>query len=63
MIQMFVVRIQAAILSMAGVTENVPNDASAVILKWAMVLLLWIIPAALIRFGIYEFWKKLCRKS
>ena len=57
MIQMFVVRIQAAILSMAEVTENVPNDAVAVILKWTMVLLLWIILVALIGFGIYKFWE------
>ncbi|MDO4167792.1 MAG: DUF6040 family protein [Eubacteriales bacterium] len=52
------VRIHATILSVAEVTENVPNDVAAVILKWAMVLLLWIIPVALIGFGIYKFWEK-----
>lgn len=57
-IQMFVVRIHAAILLMAEVTENVPNDVAAVILKWAMVLLLWTMPAVLIGFGIYKFWEK-----
>lgn len=57
-IQMFVVRIHAAILSMAEVTENVPNGVAAVILKWAMVLLLWTMPAVLIGFGIYKFWEK-----
>ena len=31
---------------------------AAVILKWTMVLLLWIIPVALIGFGIYKFWEK-----
>ena len=57
-LQMFVVRIHSIILSLAEVTENVPNDMAAVILKWTMVLLLWIIPVALIGFGIYKFWEK-----
>ncbi len=57
-IQMFVVRMQSVILSAAEVTEKVPNDVAAVILKWTMVALLWAIPAALIGFGIYKFWKK-----
>lgn len=57
-IQMFVVRMQSVILSAAEVMEKVPNDVAAVILKWTMVALLWIIPAALIGFGIYKFWKK-----
>lgn len=56
--RMLAVRIHATILSVAEVTENVPNDVAAVILKWAMVLLLWIIPVALIGFGIYKFWEK-----
>ena len=30
----------------------------AVILKWMMVVLLWIMPVALIGFGIYKFWEK-----
>lgn len=57
-IQVFAVRIHAVILSVAEITENVPNDVAAVILKWAMVLLLWIIPVALIGFGIFKFWQK-----
>ncbi len=57
-IQMFVVRMQSVILSVAEVMEKVPNDMAAVILKWTMVALLWAIPAALIGFGIYKFWKK-----
>lgn len=57
-IQMLVVRIHATILSVAEVTENVPNDMVAVVLKWVMVLLLWTMPAALIGFGIYKFWEK-----
>lgn len=57
-IQMLVVRMQSVILSVAEVMEKVPNDVAAVILKWAMVALLWVIPAALIGFGIYKFWKK-----
>lgn len=57
-IQMFVVRMQSVILSVAEVTEKVPNDVAAVILKWTMVALLWVIPAALIGFGIYKFWNK-----
>ena len=56
--QMLVVRIHSIILSLAEVTKNVPNDMAAVILKWTMVLLLWIIPVALIGFGIYKFWEK-----
>lgn len=55
---MLVVRIHAVILSLAKVTENVPNDVAAVILKWVMVVLLWLIPTALIGFGIYKFWEK-----
>ena len=57
-IQWIVVRIHAVILSMAEVTENVSNDVAAVILKWMMVVLLWIMPIALIGFGIYKFWEK-----
>ena len=57
-IQVFAVRIHSIILSLAEVTENVPNDVAAVILKWMMVVLLWIMPAALIGFGIYKFWEK-----
>lgn len=57
-LQMFAVRIHSIILSLAEVTENVPNDVAAVILKWMMVVLLWIMPAALIGFGIYKFWEK-----
>lgn len=57
-IQMFVVRMQSVILSAAKVMKKVPNDVAAVILKWTMVALLWVIPAALIGFGIYKFWKK-----
>ena len=57
-IQMFAVRIHFIILSLAEVSKNVPNDVAAVILKWTIVVLLWIIPAALIGFGIYKFWEK-----
>lgn len=57
-IQVFAVRIHAVILSIAEVTGNVPNDVTAVILKWGMVVLLWIMPVALIGFGIYKFWEK-----
>ena len=57
-LQMLVVRIHSIILSLAEVSKNVPNDMAAVILKWTMVVLLWIIPAALIGFGIYKFWDK-----
>lgn len=57
-IQVFAVRIHAVILSVAEVTENVPNNVVAVILKWVMVLLLWGIPVVLIGFGIYKFREK-----
>lgn len=57
-IQIFVVRIHSIILSLAEVTENVPNNVAAILLKWIMVVLLWMIPAALIGFGIYKFWEK-----
>ena len=57
-IQMFVVRMHSVILSTAGVTERAPNDVAALILKWIMVVLLWIMPVALIGFGIYKFWGK-----
>ena len=57
-IQVFAVRMQSAILSIAEVTKRVPNDVVAVILKWGMVVLLWIMPIALIGFGIYRFWEK-----
>ena len=57
-IQVFAGRIHSIILSLADVTENVPNDAAAVMLKWVMVVLLWIMPSALIGFGIYKFWDK-----
>lgn len=57
-IYVFAVRIHTTILSIAAVTENVPNDMVAVILKWGMVVLLWAIPAALIGLGIYKFWEK-----
>ena len=57
-IQRIVFRIHSIILSLAEVTKNVPNDVAAVILKWMMVVLLWIIPATLIGFGIYKFWEK-----
>lgn len=57
-IQTAVVRIHFAILSTAEVTENVPNDTAAVILKWIMAGLLWAIPMILIGFGIYKFWEK-----
>ena len=55
---MLVVRLHDAILSMAKVMENVPNDVAADILKWVMVVLLWMLPTALIGFGIYKFWEK-----
>lgn len=57
-IQVFAIRIHSIILSLAEVTENVPNDVVAIMLKWIMVVLLWMIPAALIGFGIYKFWEK-----
>lgn len=57
-IQGLVIRIHAVILSLAEITENVPNDVATVILKWVVVVLLWSIPAALIGFGIYKFWEK-----
>lgn len=57
-IQMLAVRIHSIILPLTDITANVPNDAAAVILKWTIVLLLWIIPVALIGFGIYKFWEK-----
>lgn len=57
-IQTAVVRIHSAILSMAEVTENVPNGVAVVVLKWVMVGLLWAVPVALIGFGIYKFWEK-----
>ena len=57
-IQVFAVHMHAVILSTAEVTENVPNNVATVILKWIMVVLLWIMPAALIGFGIYKFWEK-----
>ena len=57
-IQVFAVRIHSIILSLAEVTKNVPNDVAAVILKWMMVVLLWVMPVALIGFGIYKFWEK-----
>lgn len=57
-VQRLVIRIHAIILSLAEITENVPNDVAAVILKWVVVVLLWSIPAALIGFGIYKFWEK-----
>lgn len=57
-IQIFAVHMHATILSIAEVTERVPNNVAAVILKWGMVVLLWIMPAALIGFGIYKFWEK-----
>ena len=47
-IQVFAVRIHSIILSLAEVTKNVPNDVAAVILKWMIVVLLWMMPAALI---------------
>lgn len=56
--QVFAVRIHSIILSLTEVTENVPNDVAAILLKWMMVVLLWMIPAALIGFGIYKFWGK-----
>lgn len=57
-IQMFAVRIHSIILSLVEVTKNVPNDVAAILLKWIMVILLWMIPAALIGFEIYKFWDK-----
>ena len=56
--QMFVVRIHSIILSLAEVSKNVSNDMAAVILKWTIVVLLWVLPVALIGFGIYKFWGK-----
>ena len=57
-IQILAVRIHSIILSLAEVSKNVSNDMVAVILKWMMVVLLWIMPVALIGFGIYKFWEK-----
>lgn len=57
-IQVFAVRMHSVILSTAGVTERVPNDVAALILKWIMVVLLWLMPIALIGFGVYMFWGK-----
>ena len=57
-ISVFAARIHAVILSIADITENVPNDVVAVILKWIMVVLLWLMPITLIGFGIYRFWGK-----
>ena len=57
-IQMFAVCIHSIILSLVEVTKNVPNDVAAILLKWIMVVLLWMIPAALIGFEIYKFWDK-----
>lgn len=57
-IQVFTVHIHVVILSIAEVTENVPNNVAALILKWIMVVLLWMMPIALIGFGIYRFWGK-----
>lgn len=57
-IQTAAVRINSAILSTTEVTENVPNDTAAVVLKWIMAGLLWAIPAVLIGLGIYKFWEK-----
>lgn len=54
----FAVHMHSAILSTAEVSENVPNDVAAVILKWGMVVLLWIMPVVLIGFGVYRFWEK-----
>ena len=56
--QMLVVRIHSIILSLAEVSKNVSNDMAAVILKWTIVVLLWVLPVALIGFGIYKFWGK-----
>lgn len=57
-IQWIVFRIHVAILSMAEITENVPNDVAVVMLKWGMVVLIWGMLGALIGFGIYKFWEK-----
>ena len=57
-IQVFAVRVHFVILSIAEVTENVPNGVAEVVLKWLMVALLWGMPVALIGFGIYKFWEK-----
>lgn len=57
-ISVFEVRMHSVILSTAGVTERVPNDVAAFILKWIMVVLLWLMPIALIGFGVYRFWGK-----
>jgi hypothetical protein len=52
------VRIHAVILSIAEVAKNVPNGVAAVVLKWGMVVLLWLLPVGLIGFGIYKFWEE-----
>ena len=57
-IQVFTVRIHTVFLSVAEVTEKVPNAMVAVVLKWGVVGLLWIIPMVLIGFGMYRVWKK-----
>ena len=57
-IQVSAVRIHSIILSLADITKSVPNGMAAFTLKWAMVVLLWIMPIALIGFGIYKFWEK-----
>lgn len=57
-IQVFAIRMNSVILSVAEVTEKVSNNAVAVILKWVIVILLWAIPAVLIGFGTYKFWEK-----
>ena len=57
-IKAFAVRMYFVILSVAEVTEKVPNGTVSVILKWVMVGLLWVMPIALIGFGTYKFWKK-----
>lgn len=54
----FAVHMHSAILSIVEVTENVPNNVAALILKWIILVLLWIMPVALIGFGIYKFWGK-----
>lgn len=57
-VQVFTVRIHTVFLSIAEVTEKVPNSVVGIILKWCMVGMLWIITMVLIGFGIYQFWKK-----
>lgn len=57
-IQVFAVRMHSVILSMAEVTENVPNGVAEAVLKWLMVTLLWVMPVVLIGFGIYKFLQK-----